>query len=936
MSTTRLCCPGPVKLFLVVLSSLLFIGCGQPSDPQSRLDRAIQYHAAGTYRSAMIELKNILQKDPSHRQARFELGKLYVSMGQGAAAEKELTRARELGAPADEIVIPFGNALTQQKAFDRLLQEIDINTVSGRQEKSKVQLLRGNAYLMLGKYEEATQAFHEARSLHDTARVEALVGLSSVALKTEDLAAADKWISQALAIDADAADAWMNKGQLERKRKNLIKAEEAFTRAIEIEEAANRLSHTQLVSRVGLIQVLLALGKTEDATLNVEWMLQTVPDHPAPKYFKALLAYGEGDFDTASGQLQEILRIDPGNKAALMLLGVVNLAKGSLEQADMYLSAFLNSTPDDITARKLLAATRIQLEKPEYALETLESAGKKDEEDGELLALMGAAHLKSGDSDAGIQYLERAMEARPDDQALQSELVTSYIRAGKVDKAIKLLESGSADGEGSDKRELLIILAYIKGKNNEEALKRAQVLLEKKPDDPVVNNLVGSIMAAMGDDEQALVLFNKAVDLNPEYDAAVMNIGRLALRRNDLEEAEASYKKVLKINPENVAAMVSLARLAEKRGSRDAAVQWMQKAREADKDAVGVRLALVRYYLAQRKFRHAREIAEEAFNAAPARPDVLNALGVTQMWSREYQKALYTFKQAEKQAPESVTVIFNLARVQLSLNDRKSASKNLRRVLKHEPGHKAAVAILVALDVQEGNTESALRLAKQQQDEHRNEPDGYVMEGDIHLVRRKYAEARRAYLVAWNLSHESKLAMKLYVALQGAHSSDPEAPLREWLEENPDDVSIRAVLAQAYQDQGKIREATEQYEHVLGLKPENPTVLNNLAWSYYENKDLRAVDMAEKAHKIAPDQGVITDTLGWLLVESGDHRRGIKILKKAVKQSPDIAMIRYHLAVALARSDSNQEAKKVLNEAIQLQEDISSLPGAQEILKADL
>jgi predicted Zn-dependent protease len=51
-------------------------------------------------------------------------------------------------------------------------------------------------------------------------------------------------------------------------------------------------------------------------------------------------------------------------------------------------------------------------------------------------------------------------------------------------------------------------------------------------------------------------------------------------------------------------------------------------------------------------------------------------------------------------------------------------------------------------------------------------------------------------------------------------------------------------------------------------------VLNNLAWVAGQMKDPKAIEYAEKANKLAPNQPALMDTLAVLLMDKGDtHAR---------------------------------------------------------------
>ncbi len=83
---------------------------------------------------------------------------------------------------------------------------------------------------------------------------------------------------------------------------------------------------------------------------------------------------------------------------------------------------------------------------------------------------------------------------------------------------------------------------------------------------------------------------------------------------------------------------------------------------------------------------------------------------------------------------------------------------------------------------------------------------------------------------------------------------------------------------------------------------ENVLVLNNLAFALGEagNKS-RALDYAQKALKLAPDNPSVLDTAGWLMVETdGDREAAIRLLEKAARLAPNNRTIAEHLRRARA------------------------------------
>jgi Tfp pilus assembly protein PilF len=92
--------------------------------------------------------------------------------------------------------------------------------------------------------------------------------------------------------------------------------------------------------------------------------------------------------------------------------------------------------------------------------------------------------------------------------------------------------------------------------------------------------------------------------------------------------------------------------------------------------------------------------------------------------------------------------------------------------------------------------------------------------------------------------------------------------------------------------------------------------LNNLALLYQKEKDPRALQLAEKAYSIVPDNAAVLDTLGWLLVEQGNSSRGIPLLQKASSLAAGLPDIRYHLVQALMKAGEKAKARGELEQLL--------------------
>ena len=106
--------------------------------------------------------------------------------------------------------------------------------------------------------------------------------------------------------------------------------------------------------------------------------------------------------------------------------------------------------------------------------------------------------------------------------------------------------------------------------------------------------------------------------------------------------------------------------------------------------------------------------------------------------------------------------------------------------------------------------------------------------------------------------------------------------------------------------------AHQFYIALYNTDPNDAVILNNLAWTAGQTKDPKALEYAEKANVLAPNQPSIMDTLGTLLIEKGDTARGIELLRQASALLPNAPDLRLNLAKGLIKANQKDAAKKEL------------------------
>jgi predicted Zn-dependent protease len=171
-------------------------------------------------------------------------------------------------------------------------------------------------------------------------------------------------------------------------------------------------------------------------------------------------------------------------------------------------------------------------------------------------------------------------------------------------------------------------------------------------------------------------------------------------------------------------------------------------------------------------------------------------------------------------------------------------------------------------------------------------------------------------------------ATRVYVALQNAgKGSDADAFANKWIDGHTNDPTFPQLLAEQSQRKKDYAAAIVGYKRVLGIDGDNVVALNNLAWLLTMEKDPAALEYAEQAHRLAPLNHSVLDTLGFVLIRNGDAKRAVPLLRMASSLAPTNSEIRLHLAQALADTGDKQGARRELAELMK--------PGAASSVRVD-
>jgi putative PEP-CTERM system TPR-repeat lipoprotein len=881
----------------------LIAGCSS-ENTDAMLASAKTYLDKNEIQAGIIQLKNALKSNPDLGEARYLLGKAFLETGDPVAAESELRKAAEAHYPADSVVPMLTESMLQQGEFRKVIDEFGKSTAPASLAKAAGLTAAGKAQFALGDRDAAGKTFAAVLAA-DAHYAPALVGQARIKAAAGDVGGARSLVDAALAASPTLGEAWTLKGDLLLADSRRDEALAAYRKAIEV-------SPYDMEPRGALAALLLDDRKQDDAVKQVAAMRAISPDHPETLYFEGLMAYRAENFAKARELMQKQLARSPENVPGLVLSAAVAYKLKAYEQAEANLVKALRIDPNQGFARRALISTYLQTARPGKALETLRPVVSQIDRNADMLALAGKVYMQNGDLAEAERYFEKSTALDPNKTDTRVAAALTRLAQGDSGPAFRSLEATAVEDKG-ESATLALIAAHLARHEYDQALVAIEALEKKYPNEPLAHNLGGIALLGKGDKTGARQSFERAVALNPLYTPAVEALARLDLGDNKPAVARRRFDAVLAKDPNNVRALLWIADLRSRTGgSADEVAALIGKAISAGPDQAAPRLALIEIYARHNDPKRALSAAQDAQRAMPDNPEIVEALGRAELAAGETNQAVSTYVKLTQLAPRWSLAWLRLAQAQTAGNDKAAAIVSLKRALEVKPDLALAQHGVVELELQTGRLNDAVAMAREVQKEQPKDPIGYVLEGETHEARKDWTGAAAVYRAALKNVDNTELAIKVHTALVTGRDPGADKFASEWNAGHPRDRTFRLYLAGFARERKDYADAAKQYQAVLEITPDNPLVLNNLAWVSGQLKDPKAIGYAEQANRLAPNQPNIMDTLGTLLVEKGETARGVDLLQKASSTAPEDATIRLNFAKGLVRAGRTSDARKEL------------------------
>ncbi len=894
---------------LIALLGVPLAGCGEQETKQQSLDKALATFQAGNYQGAEIELKNLLLDNPQFAAARFLLGQVYLELGEGAAAEIALDRARSLGIPEKSLAVPFAKAYMQQKKYDRVIEQSDSAASLPEATRNELAVIRAEALILTGRAEEA-RAELERLLGESPDLLSAQVAMVRLDYRLGDREGAKARLEKVLATDPESIDAWSLLGNVELDSGRFAESEAAFN------ESISRRGRPD-IDRARRAMARVRLDKVDDAKADIRDLRSSVyKQHPYVDYVDGYIRFVEQNYAEAAERFKASYDKAPKVNTAY-LLAVSHYQLGNLEQARHFVDKVRGAAPNSLTANRLSGSIAMSASDIDVARNDLERVLSQSPDDPVALRMMVSAAMLGGDADASLEYAERLLKVAPDSQDAKTQLMLARLMQDDPGDFASVDKQAAEGGLGYTEDFLAASLAFKAG-DNALALSRAKALHEQYPDkvDPI--NLMAAAHLRMNQWDEARSMLEKSLKKDPDNLVAGRNLAAIDVQQGRIDQARERLERVINAHPSDDTAVIMLVDAYDLLGKPEQATAVLEKAQVDNPDALKLRAKLAGRYIVfgdiLRVLELTGELTKEQWQAEPA---LLETRGKAQARSGDLASARRTFEQWVEVRPETAKAHFLLGDILARTGQQSQALVSVSRAVELDAAYVAARVGEIRLLVVNGKLEEARVAIAALRSDFGDSYEVLHTEGWFAMGTNDYATAEdrlsKAIVIKQNSETMQLLARSLW--LQGKQQESVNR-MQDWLNKSPNDAAVMLQLGEAYLALERNDDATAVYKELLALAPNNIIALNNLAW-LDRNRDLTlALEHAERAHDLAPDAPNVLDTYGQLLLKKGEQDRGLRMLQRAVDAAPNDPELKLHLGRALLQYGQPAEGARILQQLI--------------------
>ncbi len=341
--------------------------------------------------------------------------------------------------------------------------------------------------------------------------------------------------------------------------------------------------------------------------------------------------------------------------------------------------------------------------------------------------------------------------------------------------------------------------------------------------------------------------------------------------------AANAYERVLEIDPNHGTALTSLAQLALLRHEEQKALEILER----------------------------MESLASQNKSEDLSQDIAVKLKIALIYyeQKQYDKAISKFRELAELHPDQDRVIYYLGVIYENLKRDAEAEAEFSKISISSNFYKDGRLHLAYLKVRAGRADEAIRILEEAIAQKPQVAALYEYLAEILKNKKRYEEM---------------------VAL-----------LKKGVQKSPEKDGLYYLLGETYDRLDRFDDMVKTMREAIKSNPKNANALNYLGYSLAErggNLD-EALELTKRALILKPNDGYVTDSVGWIYFKKGDVAAAEEYIRRALLQTPQDPAILEHMGDLLMKKGDRTQALRYYREAfVRLQQ----TPAAAETLLKDV
>jgi tetratricopeptide (TPR) repeat protein len=427
----------------------------------------------------------------------------------------------------------------------------------------------------------------------------------------------------------------------------------------------------------------------------------------------------------------------------------------------------------------------------------------------------------------------------------------------------------------------------------ETAVREAELAFDLDPDARGVRLFLGRLYRLSRNYDGLDRVFRDA-DGNPlDADAADV-LYEAAFEKGDMEAAEALARQLHTLEPDQLRGTLALVTIFEQRQDQAAAEATIREALVDHPDHFVLYTRLAQLHRARGDRGAEIEIYEEILESHPLHYGILQRLAQAQIDTKQIEQGIETYQRIVEAYPEDEHSLRRLAALEFSVGRYAAAAGRLEVVLERDPDEPDVAFALGQILNATGDSVAALEAFERIGPMAPIYVDARIQIAGIHEAEGRTAEALAEIERARSIRRHRLLDFQAAALRIELGDFDGGVELLESLLDGSDaDTEIYYQLGIHYGAIPDVDSALMYMQRVLEADPNNANALNYIGYSWAERGEnlQEAEELIRRALEISPQDGYITDSLGWVyfkmaesLIARGHDDEALRVLDQAEAQ----------------------------------------------------